>query len=84
MSTLSANSNASLPNLMFIFLLNFGFTLKLLGTSPNCAPVLIKGFSCLSNIDKHKKRAPIFRPRGGLNHTYGGVLHLLALFFGYF
>ena len=24
------------------------------------------------------------RPRGGLDHAYGGVLHLLALFFGDF
>ena len=28
--------------------------------------------------------APIPRPRGGLDHAYGGVLHLLTLFFGDF
>ena len=50
MSTLSANSNVSLPNLMFIFLLSFGFTLKLLGPGPGCAQVFVKDFIYLSNI----------------------------------
>jgi hypothetical protein len=31
-----------------------------------------------------KRTAPISRPRGGLDHAYGGVLHLLTLFFGDF
>ena len=43
----------------------------------------------LQTQDKHKEStpsgtAPISRPRGGLDHAYGGVLHLLTLFFGDF